>query len=358
MIQTARRMIPQAAAAILLLMLFILLTAQAEEIAAVTLQRMRFCLETLIPSLFGCMAAAYLLTGTGAAAWLGSRLHPVAGLLKIPPEVLTVFLISQIAGYPVGTLLLRRMAEKKRLPQEAAGRYACCCFGGGPAFLVGFAGGRLFGSAAAGWMLLGSCLAANLLLLLLVPKPQNPPPEPVSVRLTPQALPEAASAAMRSLAAICGMVLLAGILMQLLQAAGITGLLVMLGSRLGIPAQTVLALTEAAADVTQMQQLFCCGLSFRLLLALTASLLSFGGICVHLQCAVLSGGMLRLGRLLAARLAAALLTFLIAYVLSGFFALSGAVPVLAYPAAVSQSGSPIPAILIFCTGFPFLIKKD
>ena len=54
----------------------------------------------------------------------------------------------------------------------------------------------------------------------------------------------------------------------------------------------------------------------------------------------------------------ACMTFLIIYVLSDIFDLSETVPALAHPAAVSHSGSPLPAILIFCTGFPFLIKKD
>lgn len=359
MIRSAnRRPVRRAAAAFLLLTVFLLLITQAESAAAVTLHRMRFCLETLIPSLFGCMAAANLLTGTGAAAWLGCRMRFAARLLRIPPELLTVFLVSQIAGYPVGTLLLRRMAEQNRLTPQTAGRYACICFGGGPAFLVGFAGSRLFGSAAAGWMLLGSCIAANLILLLLMPKPPLPEPEPVTVRLTPQALPEAVSAAMHSLAAICGMVMLTGILMQLADAAGLTGLLMLTGSRLGIPAQTVRALTEAAADVTQLQTVFRCGMPFRMLLAISAALLSFGGFCVHLQCAALSGGMVSLRRLLGMRLSAAALAFSVIYVLSGFFTLSESIPALAHPAAVSHSGSLIPAILIFCTGFPFLIKKD
>ena len=72
MIRTAHRpAVRTAAAAMLPLLIFCLLAAHAADTAAVTADRMRLCLETLIPSLFGCMAAANLLTGTGAAAWLG-----------------------------------------------------------------------------------------------------------------------------------------------------------------------------------------------------------------------------------------------------------------------------------------------
>ena len=359
MTQTTVRFPVRAAAACLPLILFLLLAMHSAETAAVTAERMHLCLETLIPSLFGCMAAANLLTDSGAAAWLGFRLRFFARILHIGPELLTVFLVSQIAGYPVGTLQLCRMTAANRLPADAAGRFACVCFGGGPAFLVGFAGSRLFGSAAVGWMMLSGCIISNLLLLLLTPKPMHPAEAAApAVRLTADVLPKAASGAMRSLAAICGMVLLFGILTLLCDLTGITGLLIRLGGCIGLSPQTVRALLAACSDVTQLHRIFACGFSFRLLVSLSAAMLSFGGICVHLQCAALSGGIVRLRRMLLTRLAAACMTFLIIYVLSDIFDLSETVPALAHPAAVSHSGSPLPAILIFCTGFPFLIKKD
>lgn len=359
MIRTAHRPSIRTAAPVLLpLILFILLALHAEAAAAVTADRLRLCLETLIPSLFGCMAAANLLTGTGAAAWLGARLSWLARLLHLPPELLTVFLVSQIAGYPVGTVLLRQMVRAGRLDAKSAARYACVCFGGGPAFAVGFAGGRMFGRTAIGWMMLGGCILANIMLLLLLPKPEVPESGSPQVHFSAEALPDAVSAAMRSLAAICGMVLLFGLLMLLCDLLGITGLLVRLGGVCGLSEQRVRALMLAVSDVTQLQGLLRCGLPCRLLISLTGALLSFGGICVHLQCRALSAGFIRMRNLLTARLSAATLTFLILYVLSAFFDTDEAAAVLAYPAAVSRSGSPLPAILIFCTGFPFLIKKD
>lgn len=359
MTQTTVRFPVRAAAACLLLILFFLLAMHSAETAAVTAERLHLCLETLIPSLFGCMAAANLLTDSGAAAWLGFRMRIFARLLKIPPELLTVFLVSQIAGYPVGTLLLCRMTAANRLPKDTAGRFACVCFGGGPAFLVGFAGSRLFGSAAVGWMMLTGCVLSNLLLLMLTPKPlQSAETAVPTVRLTADALPKAVSGAMRSLAAISGMVLLFGICTLLCDLTGITGILIRIGGWIGLSPQTVRAMLAACADVTQLHRIFACGFSFRMLAALSAALLSFGGICVHLQCTALSGGIVRLRRLLLTRLAAACITFLIIYVLSDVFDLSETVAAFAHPAALSHSGSPLPAILIFCTGFPFLIKKD
>lgn len=357
---TAAANLCAAAAALLLFTVFALLAGNAGIFAEILRSRIVLCLQTLIPSLFGCMALTDLLTASGAAVWLGGRLRPLARLLRLPPELLTVFLVSQIAGYPVGTLLLRQMAERGRLSQEDTAALSGACFGGGPAFLVGLAGVQMFGSAAAGWLMLGACICANFCILMLVRPKSQPEPaiQDVPVRLSAECVTGAVSRTMRSLAGICGMVLLFGILMQLCEALGITALLIRLGAAAGIPAQTVRALFAAVLDITQLHRMFACGLSFRLLLAVSAALLSFGGICVHWQCLALGGGALHGGRLLGMRLIAALLTFLLTFAAAGSIPLPESAAVFAARTAVSKSGSILPSLLIFCTGFPFLIKKD
>lgn len=346
--------------AFILLLCIILTAGNAAAAADVLRQRVVLCLETLIPSLFGCMVLANLLTASGAAAWLGERMRPAARLLHIPPEAMTVFCISQIAGYPVGTLLLRQSADAGRMPPEAAARLSCACFGGGPAFLVGLAGAQMFGSAAAGWYLMAACVISNLILLTVLGRglPQTAGAVPVTVRSSPEMLTEAVRDALRSLAAICGMVLLFGGGMQLCDVIGLTGGLCVLGGRLGIPAQTVRAVLAAAADVTQLPYLMHCGLSYCILFPLAGGMLSFGGICVHLQCAALGGGRIRFGRMVGIRLFAALLTALMLYPLAGMTALPEHTAVFAVQHAVPAAGSPLPALLIFCTGFPILLKKD
>lgn len=307
------------------------------------------------------MAAANLLWATGAGAWLGCRLRLIGKLLRMPAAVCGIFPVSQLAGYPVGTLLLQRSAGNGAVSEADAAAYAYCCFGGGPAFLVGLAGVQLFGSAAAGWCIFGACVLANCALALLVrhAKSDNADAAPqCRVRFAPALLTAAVSDAMRSLMQICGMVLLFGIILVLCDLLGITSLLVCIGETCGIAPQTVRALFAACMDITQLPALFRCGLSFDILLPLSGALLSFGGICVHFQCLALGGRRLHAGRLLCARLLAAVLTFLMIRFAVGFLPLPEAVETAAQPSAALKIGSPVPAMLIFCTGFPFLIKKD
>ena len=342
-----------------LLLAFVMLAEHAQEIARVLSGRILMCLQTLIPSLFGCMALSNLLMGSGAADWLGGRLAPLCTLLRMPPAALSIFLISQIAGYPVGALLLRRAAGSGSLTEQDAARLSCVCFGCGPAFAVGLAGVQLFGSPCIGWALLLSCCTANLLLALLLKRVGSPtPPDSPCVRLRAAELTDAVSAAMRSLAQICGMVLLFGILLCLAELLGITALLVRLGEAAGVPAQTVRALTAAAADITQLAALCRCGLPAGVLLPLTAALLSFGGICVHWQCLALGVSGMSPLRLLLLRLAAALAAAAVMRMLLPLLPLSDAAAVFAHRTAVSETGSVLPALLIVCSGFPLLLPQQ
>ena len=349
------RMLP-----LLLLTVLALAAGRGQSLAAVIASRVQFCLQTLIPSLFICMVLANLLRESGAAGVLGRRARLTARLLHLSPSGAGIFWISQLAGYPVGTLLLRRQYENGAIPASDAARLACVCFGGGPAFAVGFAGAGLLGSPAAGWVMLGACIAANLLTGAVICRNITPKPAQISTRctLTAENLTGAVSAAQRSLAAICGTVLLFGGVYWLAETAGLIRLLESLCGMFGVRRQVCGAVTAAVSDLTQLAPLAECGLQWRVLLPLTAALLSFGGICVHLQCISLGGGVISAKKLLTVRLCTALTAALLTAAAMSFLPVPEAEAVFSVRVLPSESGSVVPGLLIFCTGFPFLIKKD
>ena len=352
-----------ACAALLLTVLMLLLSAHAGDVSAVLHGRIMLCLTTLIPSLYGCTLLGSLLCMSGAADGLGRCLKHIARLYRMPPAVFGIFLVSQFAGYPVGAMLLRQAAARGELSAQDAAGLSCICCGGGPAFLIGLAGKQLFGSTAHGVCIMLCCIAANLTLgLLLRPgaAPACVPQQRHRDETAAQMLTDAASAAMRSMAAICAAVLLFGVLQCLLELCGVMYLLTLPGKALGIPPFTVTAAVNAFADVTQLGTVFRCGLPEQALLPLSAGLLSFGGCCVLLQCMTVGVREQRIGRLLLTRLAAAVLAGVLARICLPLLPLPAeeCAAVFARHAAVSESGSVIPAFLIFLTGFPFLLKKD
>lgn len=350
-----RNRLLQAFAAVLLLLLLLLTAHHADAAAAVISDRLRLCAETLIPSLFGCTVLADLLRESGAGQWLGARLRLFGRALRLSPGLNGIFLVSQLAGYPVGALLLRQECERGRLSESDAAAFSCAAFGGGPAFLVGLCGVQLFGSAAAGWTLWLSCFAANCAAARLLSPRNTPvhPPEPV--HLSAPMIPQAVSGAVASLMQICGTVVLFGLAAWLCELLEIVGVLVKIGVFAGISAQTVHAVFAAVLDVTQLTALLHCGLQFQVLLPLTAALLSFGGLCVQTQCLALGVRGMRPGQLLCYRLLTALLAALLTALAVPFLPMPAVVPAMAQGAAVSQTGSVLPGILIMLTGFPVVL---
>lgn len=349
------------AAAVMLLLIMLLLAQHGAETAAVLRERIMLCLRMLIPSLYGCTAAALLLQQTGAAALLGRTCRRTARALNMSEEGFAVFAVSQLAGYPVGALLLRKIRQRDPRAAEACGQLSGICFGCGPAFAVGFAGAGLLGDPAAGWMLYAANILSNLLLAWLTRRKRTIPAgtaHAAEIRFSAAMLPDTAAGTVRSMAQICGMVLLFGIVNVLCGVTGITAAAVRLGGLCGIPAQTVRALLAAVLDVTQLPAVFRCALPYRVLLALTGALLSFGGLCVHMQCMAAGQGICRPGRLLLMRFFAAISAFFLLYFAAPLRPIPEAAAVFAPRTAVSGTGSVLPALLIFCTGFPFLIKKD
>jgi spore maturation protein SpmB len=332
------------------LLLFLLGSAAGygEALSAAAAERIRFCAETLIPSLFGCMAAANLLRGCGAAGWLGAHCKTLGKLLHLQGEALGIFLIAQLAGYPAGALLLREAVRGGRLTAADARRLSVFCFGGGPGFAVGFAGARLLGAAKAGWMMLLCGVAANFLLAFLL-RGKTSAGEPVqnaSVRLSADILNRAVGETVRAAAQICGTVVFCGMLLTLCG---------MLPLPLSPAGKAVLA---ACADITRLPAAVCCGLPYETLLPLCAGLLSFGGLCVQVQCLALGTDGIPALRLLGARALAALTAALLMRILLPFLPVPELAAVFSQRVSVSESGSVLPALMIFCTGFPFLLKKD
>ena len=356
-----RQDLTAAGAAMLLLGVLILLAQNAAGFAAVLRSRMLLCLQTLVPSLYGSTAAALLLRESGAGEWLGGKCRRTARLFGMRPACFSVFVISQLAGYPAGAVLLSRMQKANALTPAECTRLCGLCFGCGPAFAVGLAGGQLLGSASAGWMLFGAGIAANAILALLNRPwemlPADSAPSPL-VHLDAEMLTDAVSGTMRSLVQICGMVMLSGLAAEACRVLRLTALPDALSDRLHIPQPVIRAFCSAAADITQLEPLCGCGLPFRVLLPLTGGLLSFGGLCVHLQCRALGGGICPMRKLLLRRFFAGILAAFLLFFAAPLLPVPDAAAVFAPRTAVSAQGSVLPALFIFCTGFPFLIKKD
>ena len=186
-------------------------------------------------------------------------------------------LLSLLSGYPAGAKTVQQLCAQGRIPQEERLRCACLASTSGPAFLVGVAGTAMAGSPALGWLLFLSHVAGIFGISLLIGLPhrrhtsriQQSAPAAVSPA---RALPETLASCVLSVLTVGGAVALFYAFGRML-----TDALVPLA--LPEPLCALLAgLLEMTAGAARLL-----ASPTPLNAALTAFLVTFGGVCVLVQ---------------------------------------------------------------------------
>ena len=341
-----------------LLMLFANCGAALSDILRM---RVAACIEIIVPSLFACMVMSNLLRKSGAADVMGKLIGIPMRRLGWDSRLCGAFLLSQIAGYPVGALILHDMVRRGELSRSTARRLSPAFFGGGPSFAVGLAGAQLFGSAGIGWMiwLIGVFANACLLWLLCHGKiTQIHIKHQFRFRISPDLLTESVADAMCALWGICGVVLFFGVVGFLLDFIGFTSFFCRICMAFGATAPQASNGLSTLLDVTQLPSFCRCGIAAGAALPCAAGFLSFGGVCVLIQCAALGGDAVSLPRLFFCRFFVGILTAILTAIFVPLVFKNDVSSVfLTYQPRVSVL-SPIASVLIFLTGFPILLKKD
>lgn len=339
------------------LALLILLTTCSAELAVILCQRLGYCLQYLIPSLYAGMLICQWMVSLGGL----DLLQRVMARFGMNGALFGVYFLSQIAGYPIGAFMLRKMVFDGKCSVIDAKRYAAICFGAGPSFPVGLAGAQLLGSPEAGWLLFLCCILANAgVAAVTLRKGWHTPMEnsKMSEQSAVSALVKSAQQTLESLLRITATVLLFGVIRFVCDTIGITQLLQTVGNFIGIAPDITKALFYTLCDITNLAELCSAGIPYSVLLPLFAACITFGGICVHCQCLSLGESAVSFCRLLCTRTMAALLAALICHLMLPIFPSPASMEVFSNQLAMSKTGSFLPAFLIFCTGFPIFSKKD
>lgn len=242
------------------------------------------CLTVLIPSLYVYSLLGAFLIRSGGLAAIGRRMGE-RGML------LVTALFSQLGGYPVGAQLLAEMRRTGQITPAQERALLCVCVGCGPGFLFGtVCRGMPPGESL--WLLLSVSLP-NLLGFALLPVRGEGEVSTVSAPLV-ESLNAAADSAANAMLKITAMVL---------GFAGMMGICEGIGVTAGLPLRWRAGI-RAVCEVSCLTEAMGCGLP----LPLAAALLSFGGICVHLQIAAICRGNLPWVQFYLVRLLCAALT--------------------------------------------------
>lgn len=282
------------------------------------------CLNVVVPSLFPFLICSQIFIRGGAAdllgRWLSGLMRPLFG---VPGGGALAVVLGIVSGYPIGAACIAALYQNGNCTKAEAERLLAFCNNSGPLFILGAVGVGMLESERLGVLLYTVHLSAALLTGLLFRRfggkkcpaavPQLPPPK--EARRSADALGEVTAAvtdAVRSIAKICGFVILFATVAAALPGGGITpfvyGLLEITG---GIRA----VIASGAVSGT-------------LLLAVVSFFLALSGVSVLLQTAaiVLPAG-LSLRTYLLGKLTQATIAFLLTC--AAVRIASGAAPVFA-----------------------------
>lgn len=137
--------------AVLLLIIIFSIIVSPKKYAEVTLTGIRVWATAVLPALFPFMVFSKLLTSTGYVEKASKVFSNVTKKIYNCPGISSyVFLMSIIAGYPLGAKLISDLYLSKQISREEAHRICSFTSNSGPMFIVGTVGiGMLFSTRAA-----------------------------------------------------------------------------------------------------------------------------------------------------------------------------------------------------------------
>ncbi|MCM1055150.1 MAG: hypothetical protein NC394_06480 [Bacteroides sp.] len=294
----------------------ILLITDSEGMINAAKNSVAVCLNVIIPSLFAFMVFSQLVVSSNAADILFYPLYKLSRFwFRGSRREFGIFMLSLVGGYPVGIKLLREEAADNENYTSVAEKMLCYCYCGSPAFIIQIAGLSVLGSSKAGLLAYISnamaCLTAAVILNLTSKKRSSSAEAPLPrVKISLRGVTDSIDGAVRSLGVICGTILAFNIALELLSFTGIMGLLETAGAD---------KLVRAAFEISNLSLFTGSGYG---LLPLFAALTSFGGLCIIMQTATLSGGRLRLGKFMLWRIPVSALSAVYCYILTLFFPIS------------------------------------
>lgn len=253
-----------AAVALLAVMIFDAKTALSGALDGVQL-----CVATVIPSLFPFFVVCGFLTGLlGGQEFRAAA--PLEKLLRIPRGAASHLLIGFLGGYPVGAQCVADGFERGQLSRADAERMLCFCSNTGPAFLFGI-GATLFPDTRICW-LLWAIHILSALLVAFVTRGKYGGTAAQSPLKKAATLSDAMRAALRSMALVCGWV----VVFRTIIAFAERWFLWLLPRNLQL---LMMGLTELSNGCCALKEISCVGLRMQLF----SLFIGFGGVCVALQ---------------------------------------------------------------------------
>ncbi len=303
-------------------------------------QGIRLCIQSVIPALFPFFVLSAMLTGT-LTGIKSPILRPLGKLCGIPKGGESILLSGLLGGYPVGAQCISQAYTNGKLSQSDARRMLGFCSNAGPSFLFGMSG-ILFNTKSIPFILWMIHIISALIVGMILPKSSSGAVIPSAGKQVHAG--QAVQTAVRSIATVCSWV----ILFRMILCFADRWFLWLLPEVIQILITGILELTNGYLELAHVQNE---GLRF----VLASIFLSFGGFCVILQTASITGqagldlGSYFLGKLLQTAVSAALSVIVSGLLFPGFprlqhpwiVLLTGCIIIVAIITKIKQNSSSI-----------------
>ena len=276
--------------------LFILII-DAKTASTAASEGISLCLSTIIPSLFPFCVISIYFTGI-CSSYPTKFMRPVEKMFRLPSNTGSVLLLGFLGGYPVGAKCIQQMYTSGNISREDAHRMLSFCCNAGPAYIFGI-GTLLFSDVRLCWLVWLIQIASSLAVAYLSPADSLTVNEPAVQHSFSGG--NTLRQAINVMATVCGWIILFRIILAFVQ----KWFLWLLPQNIAILLSGILELANGCSLLLQTE-------STLMRFILFSVMLSFGGVCVHLQTAtVLASSDLSMrpylsGKLLQAAFAATL----------------------------------------------------
>lgn len=328
---------PTAALALILFTALLLFSVIfIDDIKKSVIESSKVCAFTIIPSLFFVCIISKVITDSNLMNFM---------LLKsnINADILTAFILGNIGGYPMGAKVLSELVKEQKISPVDAEKAICFTFASGPAFILGIVSQSVFKCGFLGIIAFISVFLSNLTLyiLYLIKHKYKAEPKPIRFIFSTESVLSAVNSAAYSMINIGSSVVFFAALLAILHKL--------------FPKLSNVTAISAFLEISNI-------LKFKYSDAFTFSaacvLLSFGGLCVHMQIKSISGGCFGLKLFYLTRpvqlLMTAVYSFSLYQIASKYISVSTHKPNIIF----SQSNSALPFVcMIGMMVISFMYKK-
>ncbi len=309
---------------------------------------LRLCLENLIPSLYPFMVISNVFVEADLISGENRLVtYIMKKLFALPGKCAAVIFFSFLGGFPVGVKMTHCLFNKGVITEKQGRQLMLFCVNPGPAFVISYVGSSLYGSEKIGFLLYCSVIISSLITgvfsrFLFEGDYNEAVPEKKKPTALTVAFQKSVHNTLQSIMEISAWVLVFSCILSILEK-------LRLSYGIQLMAESLLEVTSGCrngADTLSLPSL--------------AGIISFGGLCVHLQLwSSLNAVGLSYKLFLASRIISAGISIVVCRLLMGIFVIDvETIAIGVRPETVSNSASAIVSILTVIMSVLFLIGDN